>query len=533
MVDGTWSPARGDVLLDCRLDDRLDGRPGSTVWRAWSAALARDVAVKVMARDEVDPAAVRQLEAAMRRLRAVSPPYAADVIDVGMVDDHVVLVTRLAAGEELRHVVRRDGPVDPALAVQVVAQVAACLDAAHRADIVHGEVDARHVRVTGDGREHTASLVEFGLRRRRRPGTALRPCLAPEVRRGQEPTVASDVYGLASLLHVMVTGVQPGEPAPFPRWDAGARGRLLAVAALGLAESPADRPPDARALSDAAAMALDLVPYDATQQRTPSGQPTEQPRITREPLVDVPRAEVPPAVPPRRPTPVAPPRAEPTPTTPSAPPRAESTPTDRRASRAGVLVAAAGLAVIVATALLLAVRPAGEPGDDPGARAAESVGDASRQPASSPPSTSPVEIVGTPEGRPGWATVRPGVLGPQVTAFEWLLYANGAGARPDGVYDAPTVRTVSDFQVQAGLPVSGLVDPGTWERLAQPVVPGDQGPRVRALQQLLRVEQRLPVSGSYDDRTAAAVAAFQRRTGLTLTGEADVDTWAALTRAWG
>ena len=144
--------------------------------------------------------------------------------------------------------------------------------------------------------------------------------------------------------------------------------------------------------------------------------------------------------------------------------------------------------------------------------------------------TSPVEITGGGDG-PRWGTIRPGVLGPQVTAFQWLLFARGAGPTPDGVYDALTAQAISDFQVSAGLPATGVVDPATWMALAAPVAPGDRGPRVRALQQLLRTQRALPVDGVYGERTADAVAAFQRRSGLALSGEADVETWAALSRA--
>ena len=534
MVHGDHRPTAGDDLLGCRLDAPLGDAQASTVWRARQVAHARDVVVKVVPADEAEPRVVRGFAGTLRQLRRLAPAYAPEVLDGGVVDGRLVLVTHLAPGDPLAELVHREGPLAPARAVNLLAQLASGLDAIHRAGIVHGAVDARHVRVTGEGRAETAALVELGLRRRHEAARSEERIVAPEVREGEPPAVASDVYGLAGLLHLMVTGVRPGARLPFPPWRDDERGRLRAVAALGLATSPGDRPPGARALADAAAMALDLVPHDAMREFTHSGQPTEQPRVTREVLGDV----APTAVPRtsgtrglRLPQPGSQAQRPERPRTPAAP-AARS----RRGSLAGLAVAAAGLAVIVASGVVWAVADL----DGPGATGTQAAGATPGAPtsatagASAPagqPSTSSVEVVGGDDGLE-WGTIRPGVIGPQVTAFEWLFYADGAGSVPDGVYDAPTTQMVSDYQVAAGLPVTGLVDPRTWRALAEPVAPGDQGPRVRALQQLLRVQQPLRVDGLYDARTADAVAAFQRQSGLTRSGEADEETWAALSRAW-
>ncbi|QWC86191.1 peptidoglycan-binding protein [Nocardioidaceae bacterium] len=609
---GHLTPRAGDWVLGCRLDGRLSPRPGASVWRAWQPSAARDVAVKILPRSEVDPVLARHLRRRGQLLTALAPPHAAEVLDAGELGDLLVLVSRLVPGVDLERRVRRDGWWSPAQSAQVLAQVAAALDVTHRAGVVHGAVTPRNVRVTGTGESIDATLVDVGLTRLVRPREsevdqmalpglsvdgASQPSgrsdrfLAPEVLAGEPPTVAADVHGLAALLHLMASGSAPGDRPVIASRLHDERSRLLAVARIGLSEDPAARPSSVLALADAATLALDERPRVVGPQRTESGRPTEQPVITRIPL-DAGDGEALPVastVPPRagaasrtvrsvvpllrgradrrpddrgpvdqadpadhaldrerrglRPdrTPdaprlvVVPSLSGPPPTTDVADDDEDHEQGPRRASR---LTAVAALVVVALLAQVGAVLWAARD-DGGGAEVAGPTPSAVSPEAGTsdgpgdPPLVGEAQVVPPPPGTgPAWGTVRPGVIGPQVTAVQWLLFANGAGPRPDGVYDAGTAQRVADFQVAQDLPVTGIVDPRTWAALAAPVAPGDQGPRVRALQQLLRAAGPVPVDGTYDDRTVSAVDAFQRSNDLGSSEDADVETWAALSRAW-
>ena len=580
--DGRLLPQQGDEILGCHLDAPLSGQREPLVWRAWQASESRDVVVKLVPRREASLVTARHLAGTARLLATLAPPSAARVLEGADLGQHLALVAELAPGEELTRSVRSDGPWAPRRAVAVVTQLAACLDEVHRAGSVHGRIDPRHVRVSGSGRSERATLVELGLRRRGRLTGPHAGFVAPEMRFDDVPTVAGDVFSLAALLHFMLTGVQPGDQAAagVPR-PGGERGRVLAIARLGLAASPADRPPGARALADAAAVALDVeTGFDAFAQ-TAAAISAERPYQGHETLVADDRADEPPvatsvaatvargdvaAPAPRNPSIVVMPLdpAEVPARAPQAPrqqgrrlPRSAARPRPAGGARAyagadaypavardrlpPMLRAASAVAFVAVGAVLIwrvQAHDAAHAQADAGMHSVmpDSAPQRSATPRSAPSmqpapgaATSPVEITGGGDG-PRWGTIRPGVLGPQVTAFQWLLFARGAGPTPDGVYDALTAQAISDFQVSAGLPATGVVDPATWMALAVPVAPGDQGPRVRALQQLLRTQQPLPVDGTYGERTADAVAAFQRRSGLALSGEADVETWAALSR---
>ncbi len=126
---------------------------------------------------------------------------------------------------------------------------------------------------------------------------------------------------------------------------------------------------------------------------------------------------------------------------------------------------------------------------------------------------------------------------------------------PDGIYGQQTMNSVSTFQRQYGLPVTGMTDQATWERIvsvyesalvrigkAQPIEIifepdqvfrlGDRSPYLYLLQGMLIVLSNdygtfePPGStGRLDAETSMALRKFQSLSGLPPTGELDRITW--------
>jgi hypothetical protein len=166
----------GTLVAGFRLDRVIGRGPRATVYEATQLSLDRRVAFKLL-HD-------RGTSERVRRLRWPEHQGAVSLFGSGDSEHGPWLAMRLVPGGTLETC---RAPLD---------QVAAALDAAHRAGIVHGAVAARNVLVA-DGR---AYLSDFGLA----PG---------------EPTVADDRDALRRLL--------AEHPPPRPR----PRGRVLAVAA--------------------------------------------------------------------------------------------------------------------------------------------------------------------------------------------------------------------------------------------------------------------------------------------------------------
>ena len=131
---------------------------------------------------------------------------------------------------------------------------------------------------------------------------------------------------------------------------------------------------------------------------------------------------------------------------------------------------------------------------------------------------------------------------------------------PDGIYGPGTMQAVSAFQRYHGLPVSGVTDNATWDKIyieyeqarirtekgdaieilmdpGEVFVKGDTSPYIYLAQSMLIYlsgeHTAIPLTahtGIMDSGTQAAVSAFQALSGLPETGEIDKITWLNLSR---
>jgi serine/threonine protein kinase len=125
----------------------------------------------------------------------------------------------LVEGSNVKSVLRKTGPMDPARAVSIVGQVVAALDAATADGLVHRDIKPDNVLLTPDD---FAYLVDFGIAHLggesglTSAGSAIGSVayMAPERFTGGQVGPQADVYSLACLLYECLTG-QP----PFPQGE--------------------------------------------------------------------------------------------------------------------------------------------------------------------------------------------------------------------------------------------------------------------------------------------------------------------------
>jgi peptidoglycan hydrolase-like protein with peptidoglycan-binding domain len=120
-----------------------------------------------------------------------------------------------------------------------------------------------------------------------------------------------------------------------------------------------------------------------------------------------------------------------------------------------------------------------------------------------------------------------GNRGSVVRAIQETLISKGYPMAFDGVFGTATRAAVQGFQAARGLPVTGIVNDATWDRLLTTLRPGSVGAPVRVLQRQLDEKRRagLTVDGIYGPGTKAAVMAFQKHMGITATGAVSLQTW--------
>jgi Protein kinase domain/Domain of unknown function (DUF4440) len=196
--------------------DRLIGRGGmGIVYQATDRRLGRPVAIKLIADDHASDTAFRdRFEREAQLTASIDHPNVIPVYAAGEIDDQLYLATRYVDGTDLHQTLRREGPLPPHRAADVVNQVALALDAAHAAGLVHRDVKPANVLLSNGH----AYLSDFGLTRPVDVETKLTDTgeplgtvdfMSPEQLRGQRTDARSDVYALGCLLYTALTGVTP------------------------------------------------------------------------------------------------------------------------------------------------------------------------------------------------------------------------------------------------------------------------------------------------------------------------------------
>jgi DNA-binding beta-propeller fold protein YncE len=270
-------------LLGYRLE-ALVGRGGmGVVYRAHDPRLKRTVALKLVAPElAADPAFRERFLAETELAASLEHPNVVPVYDAGEVEGQLYLAMRYVAGNDLKTLLGREGPLEPKRALALCAQVAGALDAAHARGLVHRDVKPSNVLL--DEAEHVY-LADFGLTRRITESGGLGPSLgtpayaAPEQIEGAEVDGRADVYSLACLLYECLAGEVPfrrdselavlwaqvNEPPP----RLGAYPALDPVLAKALAKDPQERYASCLELVEAAREALGLRDVLLVRDRRP------------------------------------------------------------------------------------------------------------------------------------------------------------------------------------------------------------------------------------------------------------------------
>ncbi|MFH9011933.1 serine/threonine-protein kinase [Streptomyces sp. NPDC017943] len=271
LFSGRPSELLGQQIAGYRIEQEI-GRGGmAVVYRARDLRLERTVALKLLAPELArNDTFRRRFTHESRAAAAIDHPHIVPVFEAGETDGVLYIAMRYVAGSDLRHLLDREGPMPPATAVRVAAQVASALDAAHEHGLVHRDVKPGNILVSrgtdSDHPEHVY-LTDFGLTKKSLSLTGFTTVgqfvgtldyVAPEQISGKPVDARCDVYGFACVVYEILTGHPPflrdddmallwahqyDEPPPLtearPDLPAGAD----PVVAKALAKSPDDRYP--------------------------------------------------------------------------------------------------------------------------------------------------------------------------------------------------------------------------------------------------------------------------------------------------
>lgn len=271
-------PLTGTVLGGrYRLGRRLGEGGMGAVYVAHHIELDRSVAIKLLLPELArNRTAVERFEREARTASNIGHPNIVHVFDLGRSGDGTpYLAMELLEGRDLEaEIAASGGTLRPERTVEILAPIAAALDACHARGVVHRDIKPSNIFLAKLGRrEECPKLVDFGLamfhtsdERLTRTGflAGTPHYLPPEAAHGELAGPAGDIYALATIAFEALSGKLPFESAipngvlvqkvtgKAPRMSERAGHAfpeaLEQAVARGLARLPDDRPPDASTL---------------------------------------------------------------------------------------------------------------------------------------------------------------------------------------------------------------------------------------------------------------------------------------------
>jgi Tol biopolymer transport system component len=186
------------------------------VYRARDARLGRDVALKILPADlAADRDRRRRFEQEAKHVAALNHPNILAIFHVGLDGELAFMATELVDGESLR-----GSTFSPRKALEIAAQIADGLAAAHAVGVTHRDLKPDNIMVTRDGR---AKILDFGIAKAAPPGgdhditvghtdvgvvVGTAGYMAPEQVRGAAVDHRADIFAFGALLHELLSGTR-------------------------------------------------------------------------------------------------------------------------------------------------------------------------------------------------------------------------------------------------------------------------------------------------------------------------------------
>lgn len=227
LADDTAGATVGELIGHYRIESLIGVGGMGEVYLARDERLGRRVALKFLPkRLTSDKMQLSRFESEARAASALNHPNILTVYEIGTEGDRQFIATEFIEGVTLRASLA-DGGINSRDALEIAAQVASALTAAHEAGVVHRDIKPENIMLRPDG---YAKVLDFGIAKlaegrptpehhelattatlQTRPGLVLGTAryMSPEQARGQKVDARSDIWSLGVVLYEMVAGIPP------------------------------------------------------------------------------------------------------------------------------------------------------------------------------------------------------------------------------------------------------------------------------------------------------------------------------------
>lgn len=257
----------GQSIAQYRIEAKIGQGGMGVVYRAVDTKLGRAVALKFLPDEAMEPAVrarfIQEAETAAR----LTHPNICPIHELQEAEGRLFFAMALLEGKALSDVIA-GVPMAARRAIDIGAQIAGGLEAAHRQGVVHRDIKSSNIVI--DPVSDHASILDFGLAllmdstRLTAPGSVMGTAsyMSPEQANGVEVDHRTDIWSLGVVLYEMCTGRRPfdrgrdigtlyaivHEPAPALQDVPEPLARVIEKA---LAKTPADRWQTAREMATA------------------------------------------------------------------------------------------------------------------------------------------------------------------------------------------------------------------------------------------------------------------------------------------
>ncbi len=261
----------GTILTDrYRIEQKLGEGGMGEVYLAEDMRLGRKVALKLLRAElTADADRVRRFEQEARAASALNHPNILTIFEIGRADGTYFIATEFVEGSTLRDLLS-SGSLEPKRILEIGAQVADALAAAHGAGIIHRDVKPENIMVRRDG---YAKLLDFGLAKlgemQSSPALAAHKAwtapgmlvgtihyMSPEQIEGRSADHRTDLFSTGCVLYEIATGqpafggatfaevlraITSAQPRPLRDFNEAAPPELARIIEKCLAKNPRER----------------------------------------------------------------------------------------------------------------------------------------------------------------------------------------------------------------------------------------------------------------------------------------------------
>lgn len=185
------------------------------VYLALDTILNREVAIKVLKGElSSDPISLERFKREAHATTCLSHPNIVDIYDVGEDDGRHYIVMEYIKGYTLKQLIKKRGALPYKEAVWLMKQLSGALMEAHRNGIIHRDIKSQNILIKADG---TIKITDFGIALAHdaiqitSKDSILGSVhyLAPELTKGGQANMQSDIYSLGIVFFEMLTGDVP------------------------------------------------------------------------------------------------------------------------------------------------------------------------------------------------------------------------------------------------------------------------------------------------------------------------------------